>query len=69
MKKMVLAGAFALLLFAANGYALDMNQPDEPASNGQLSEDEQQLLEILEMLQNYDLLDEIDVLSVMEEDQ
>lgn len=69
MRRLVLAWAFGVLLLAANGYALDEKRPDEITPIGQLSEDEKQLLEILEMLQNYDLLDEIDVLSVMEEDQ
>ncbi len=69
MRRTILLVLFCLLLMSVRAYAVEEEQSGAEKDTGQLSEEEQQLLAVLELLQNFDLLEEIEVLSAMEEEQ
>ncbi len=69
MKKTLLLLVLGLLLAGRTAYATETDAEELAVKSEQLTEEERQLLDVLELLQNFDLLDELDVLSVMEEEQ
>jgi Na+-transporting NADH:ubiquinone oxidoreductase subunit NqrC len=58
-----------ILLAGSQAYAGNEQTIDPGQETTQLSTEEQQMLEVLELLQNYDFLEEIEVLSTMEKGQ